>query len=92
MASEEIQIVRLVIDALKPREFSIVELARMLCSLEGVERVNISVREVDVKTETIKITVEGSELDVESINELLNDGGIAVRSIDEVSAKSSTSQ
>ncbi|RLE63907.1 MAG: hypothetical protein DRJ49_00320 [Thermoprotei archaeon] len=82
------RVVRLVIDALKPREFSIVELARMLCSLEGVEEVNISVREVDVKTETIRITVEGRELDIESINALLNDGGIAVRSIDEVSAKS----
>lgn len=86
--TEDIRVVRLVIDALKPREFSIVELARMLCSLEGVEEVNISVREVDVKTETIRITVEGRELDIESINALLNDGGIAVRSIDEVSAKS----
>jgi len=52
-----VSITRLLVDALKPRETSILDLSQALCSVEGVEEVEAVVSEVDVKTETIKITI-----------------------------------
>ncbi|HLB70549.1 MAG TPA: DUF211 domain-containing protein, partial [Candidatus Methanoperedens sp.] len=51
---------RLLLDAFKPRESSIIELSKAICSTEGAEEVDIIVSEVDSKTETIKVTVTSS--------------------------------
>ena len=42
---------RLVLDALKPHEPSIIELAQQISDLEGIEAVNISIYEIDRKVE-----------------------------------------
>ncbi|RLE81491.1 MAG: hypothetical protein DRJ51_03690 [Thermoprotei archaeon] len=84
---QKVVITKLVIDALKPRELSIIDLAAILCSIDKVEQVSISVREVDVKTETIRITVQGNDLEYPIISDVLVESGIAIRSIDEVSAE-----
>ena len=54
---------RLVLDVLKPYRPSLPELAARLSSVDGVERVNISLVEVDMGTESTKITVEGEDID-----------------------------
>ena len=91
---KQVQVVvsKLVIDALKPREISIVDIADMICLLNGVKQLNITVREVDARTETIRITIYGEGLDVKLLNEALSRNGIAIRSIDEVSAEKSEQQ
>ena len=77
---------RVVIDGLKPREITIVSLSKTLCSVSGVEEVSIVVTEVDTRTETIKLTITGSNMDYDSIVKAMNENSTVVRSIDEVTA------
>ena len=56
-----IHIRRVLIEALKPRETHLVELSEAICSVNGVEECDIVVTDVDVKTETIKLTVRGPD-------------------------------
>jgi hypothetical protein len=77
---------RLVLDTLKPHDPSIIELAQSLSELDGIEAVNISIYEMDRKVENAKITIEGSDIQFESIMEIISDNGGAVHSIDEVVA------
>jgi len=74
-----------VLDVLKPRELDTTELGRALCELEGVEKVEVSVVEVDVRTETLKLTVEGGSVDLGAVQRLLEEHGCAVRSVDALS-------
>lgn len=77
---------RLVLDVLKPHEPTIIELAGQLSALNGVEAVNISINEIDRKVENAKITIEGSDLDYEKVEQVIKENGGTVHSIDEVVA------
>lgn len=79
-----VHIRRMIIDSLKPRETTIVDLSQALCEVEGVEEVDITVTEVDVKTETIKLVIRGSNIDYEKLSKVMVDHGVAVRSVDEI--------
>ena len=52
----------ILLDALKPRELSLIELSKALGSVEGVDDVSVIVSEVDSKTETIKVTIKGQNI------------------------------
>jgi len=77
---------RLVLDVLKPLDPSIVELVQMLAELEGVDGVNISIYEIDRRVENAKVTIEGHDLNYETIIDLIGENGGAIHSIDEVAA------
>jgi hypothetical protein len=86
-AAERATITKLVLDVLKPHQPSIVEFAVALTKVKGVERVDSSVVEVDAETETIKVVVEGKDLEVEAIAEKIRDLGGVVHSVDAVVAE-----
>jgi len=67
-------------------EPNIIEMANALSTLDGVEAVNISIAEIDLKVENAKITIEGDDLDYEEVRELIEDMGGSIHSIDEVVA------
>lgn len=72
-------------DVLKPiRGVSIIELAEKISALKGVEGVNISVTDMDVETMGLMIVIEGDNLNFEEIRRVLEEGGCAIHSIDEV--------
>lgn len=77
---------RLVLDVLKPLEPNIVELVQRIAALAGVDGVNISIHEIDLKVENAKITVEGDSLSYENLKEVIELYGGAIHSIDEVAA------
>ena len=77
---------RLVLDTLKPMEPTIIEMAKMISVIEGVSAVNISIVEIDLKVENAKITVEGENINYEKVEELIQDMGASIHSIDEVVA------
>lgn len=77
---------RLVIDALKPMEPNIIELAKDISLKSGVSAVNISMVEIDLKVENAKITIEGDDINYEEIRDLIEDMGGSIHSIDEVVA------
>ncbi len=80
---------RLILDVLKPiRNPGIEELATSLESLDGVEGVNITVKEVDVETMTLMIVIEGESINLEQIRNKLEDFGAVIHSVDQVVAGS----
>ncbi|MET1101914.1 MAG: DUF211 domain-containing protein [Pyrodictiaceae archaeon] len=80
---------RVVLDVLKPlKEPSIVDVAKELSRLKGVEAVNITVNEVDVETLSLTVVVEGDDIDFEEVKSVLESVGAAIHSIDQVVAGS----
>ena len=77
---------RLVLDVLKPLEPTIIQLAQLLSGLSGVEAVNISIYEIDRRVENAKITIEGGDLSYENVDQVIQENGGTVHSIDEVVA------
>ncbi|MCP8305434.1 MAG: DUF211 domain-containing protein [archaeon] len=75
---------RMVIDSLKPRETTILDLSKARCEVKGVDEVDITVTEVDVKTETIKLTIRGTDVVYEDLIKIMSEHGAIVRSVDEI--------
>lgn len=77
---------RLVLDVLKPHEPTVLDLAVILSNLKGISGVNVTVQEIDRKTETVKLTIEGTDIQFEEIRRVIKEAGGALHSIDEVVA------
>jgi len=77
---------RIILDVLKPHNPTIIELAQNLSCLDGISGVNISLEEVDKDTDSVKITIEGSNINFEKVNESITECGAVIHSIDGVSA------
>ena len=75
---------RVVLDVLKLREPSLPDLATSLSSIKGIDGVNISLVEMDQNTESVKIAIEGEDVDIDYLQEMLKDNGAVIHSIDEV--------
>ena len=77
---------RLVLDVLKPHKPSILDLAKRISKLPHITGVNLNIQEVDTETETVKITVEGNDVDFDELEAVIEDMGAVIHSIDEVAA------
>ena len=77
---------RVILDVLKPHTPSIIELAEKLGNLDGVSGVNISLEEVDTDTDSIKITIEGGNIDYNAVKKEITECGAVIHSIDGVAA------
>ena len=78
---------RLVLDILKPiKGPSIVDVAREIASLEGITGVNITVKEIDVETLTLTMTIQGDNINFEELEKKLEELGCVIHSIDQVIA------
>lgn len=77
---------RLILDVLKPHTPSIIELAERLGYLHGISGVNISLEEVDAETDSVKITIEGTDISYKSVKKEISECGAVIHSIDGVSA------
>ena len=76
---------RLVLDVLKPHQPNIVELACTLgdqCECTA----NITVVEMDDQTETLRVVLEGANLNFARIEATIRDFGGSLHSVDEVTA------
>ncbi len=76
---------RLVLDILKPHQPNALEFANAIAALGDSYKVEIRVLEVDDKTETLLVAIEGDGLDFERISNAINENGASLHSIDEVS-------
>jgi len=75
---------RLVLDVLKPHEPSLPEFASHVCKTPGVKSVNVMLVEMDEKTESLRVIVEGDEIDFELLKKNLGECGAVIHSVDEV--------
>ena len=74
----------LVLDVLKPHKPNILEFGRTVCTEKSIEAANITVYAVDEKTESLKLILEGRDLDFEKIKALLENNGAVIHSMDKV--------
>jgi len=65
---------------------SIINLAEKLIKVSGVEAVNITVKEIDMETETLVVVVEGESIDYNSVKIVIEDLGGMIHSVDQVVA------
>lgn len=79
---------RLVIDVLIPHQPSEIVYAEKLSELDGTEGITVHVLEVDEKTKTVEMTIQGETLSFEDIKKVIEELGGSVHSIDRVSAGS----
>lgn len=76
----------MVLDVLKPHSPTIVDLARRIAALKGVQGVNCTIEEVDQETESLSVTIEGEAIDFDKVDEVIKQTGAVIHSVDSVSA------
>ena len=77
---------RIILDVLKPHTPSIIEVAQRIATIDGISGVNISLEEVDAETDSVKVTIEGINIDYEKVKQEISECGAVIHSIDGVSA------
>jgi len=75
---------KLVLDVLKPHQPNALDFASVLAGLGADYRVKVTVTEVDKKTESTIVTIEGADLHFDNIKTAIEKMGASVHSIDEV--------
>lgn len=63
---------------------SLLEIAEAISDCRGVDAVNLTVSEIDIETVGMNITVEGEQMDYESIRQAIESTGAVVHSIDQL--------
>jgi hypothetical protein len=79
---------KLVIDVLIPHQPGEIAYAERISELEGTEGITVHVIEVDEKTKTLEMTIEGEALSFENIKNAIEELGGSIHSVDRVSAGS----
>ncbi|MFH0973490.1 MAG: DUF211 domain-containing protein [Candidatus Micrarchaeota archaeon] len=78
------KLIYLELDVLKPSEPPINELSKSLLACHGVRTVDVSVREMDRKVETIAIKLYGDNMSLTQIRGKIEDFGAVIHSLDRV--------
>ncbi|MBI5060892.1 MAG: DUF211 domain-containing protein [Candidatus Aenigmarchaeota archaeon] len=78
------KIKRIILDVLKPQQPSILDFARFIAELDGIDDVNISLIEMDRNVESVKITIDGSDINYEEVERVVNENGATIHSVDDV--------
>lgn len=82
MSGSEIK--ALVLDVLKPHAPSLPEFASFISELEGVSKVDVTLIEMDERTESLKVVLNGSDIDYEALKEHIEKYGAVIHSVDQV--------
>ncbi|WP_178862478.1 DUF211 domain-containing protein [Thiomicrorhabdus cannonii] len=80
---------KLVLDVLKPHQPNAIDFSVALADLGADYRVNLMVAEMDEKTETTVITIEGNNISYDQVVAIIEKMGASIHSIDEVEIHSS---
>jgi len=76
----------LVIDVLIPHDPDIIWFTESIAAIEGVDGATVHVLEIDEKTRTVEITIEGPDLVFITIKNVIEEHGGSIHSVDMVSA------
>lgn len=72
------------IDVLKPHQPSVIELSKILANEKSVSCVNASIYAIDEKTESVRVVLEGMDIDFDRVSRVIEELGAVVHSIDKV--------
>ncbi len=84
-----IKVKKLILDILKPHQPNALEFASALAEQAGEIQVTLNVVEVDEKTESVIVEIEGDNINFEHLTDHIKELGASVHSIDEVQVISS---
>jgi len=74
----------IVLDVLKPHQPSLTEFAEYLCELKEVTRVDVNLIEMDERTDSLKVVIDGNSVNFENLNEHISKIGAVIHSVDQV--------
>ncbi len=74
----------LVLDVLKPHQPPLAEFAEYIGELKPITKVDVGLEEIDERTESLKVTVEGNSIDFDELKEHIARIGAVVHSVDKV--------
>jgi hypothetical protein len=75
---------RVVLDVLKPHQPNVLEFAQIIAG-QGIGcRVQVTVLEVDEKTESLRVVIEADSVQFDAVQEVIAHVGASLHSIDEV--------
>jgi len=75
---------RVVLDVLKPHHPSALDFAKIIADQENQCNVKLTVEEVDEKTESVTLMIDGEDIQFDAIVDTINNLGGSLHSIDEV--------
>ncbi|EMA49806.1 hypothetical protein C450_16075 [Halococcus salifodinae DSM 8989] len=75
---------QLVLDVLKPHEPTMLSVAQEIAETDGVDGVNAILIEMDEEVRNIKFTIEGEDIDYDTVTGVIEDTGATVHSVDQV--------
>jgi len=81
---EQLRITHIVLDVLKAHQPPLPEFASFVGELPGIKRVDIAVVEMDEKTESLKVTIDGVNIDYEELRSHMAKQGAVIHSVDQV--------
>ena len=80
----ESKIKHLVLDVLKPHSPPLPEFATFLTELNGIEKVDITLVEMDEKTESLKVVLSGTAIEYDALKQHVGKQGAVIHSVDQV--------
>jgi hypothetical protein len=75
---------RIMLDVLKPHQPNALEFSQAIARVGDDYRVCLTVIEMDEKTETLQLEVEGSSIDLDAVESAITSMGGSLHSIDQV--------
>ena len=82
--TEPLKIVKIVLDVMSPAQQSIVDLVDVLSQIENVAHVDITLLELEKNVEDFKVTLEGYNLEFNSIRSAVQKFGAVIRGVDNI--------
>ena len=77
----------LVLDVLKSHSPSMPEFATYLCELEYIDSVDVSLVEMDEKTDSLKVVIHGEDIDFNGMKDHMVKHGASIQSVDNIVVK-----
>ena len=77
-------IIYVVLDVLKPRNPSLPEFAIHLGELAGVTKVDVTMTEMDERTESLKVVIEGTGIKFDDLKEHIEKQSATIHSVDQI--------
>ncbi len=76
------------LDVLKPNNLTKIDLAKAVAEVDDSFSVKIEVVEKDRETETIRMMIDGNEIDIDEISKVIEKAGATIHSIDAITVGS----
>jgi len=74
----------MVLDVLKPHEPSLPDFTLFLAELRGITKVDVSLIEMDERTDSLKVVLEGVGIDFDELRQHMSKQGAVIHSVDQV--------